>query len=658
MMLGESDIDMDEISDHRTVMIECVSSNCEFSGNLSISSKYYRKYLQIIIQNIQFKDTTFHLSNVNIQFINTYFFESRIQDKSELWPRQFTELNLKFSRVHFDGSDENNQPIILTIMYTLNTMVHFEETKITNSIINVNSGRLWLKIDDTIFYDSVTFLNSISLCFAYLQNVTISNQKIVNTNKVSFTLNSEKLYLEILNSKLENADGGFFVNKTFAGYLESWLNIKIENSLFLNNTKFGSGAALAVQSFTSNGTGNQNYIHVFNSTFRFNKALRKSYHAAYGGAISIQTLVKLPSDQNTLLVNVVNCTFLNNYARDAGGAIYTKQDHIELKVFGSKFSLNDPDYSSYLSTFILAYADRITVENTTFNYQIERSEKTLFDLSMTSGGGYLDFNVVCHSWHELYTFSDFQISSETKKEFLENFGAYCVHCPPSLFFPSEGICSVTYFENSSNVDIVDTLHPDSKLDYFSCPYGADCNRPLLRSKPNFWGCKFNNKFTFHQCPVGYCCRASSNSPCPSYNMCSANRTGILCGTYKEGYALSIMSTNCLEKNTFDAQWFWAVGFVAMAAYMLWYTFKDDILGMPSYILKILFEKCMRKSGSMIDHDVENNDIEKGYFGILTYFVQAASMMKLSLDLETSYGATAVVQEIEKYVDILLSIELS
>ena len=223
MILGESDIDMDEISDHRTVMIECVISNCEFSGNLSISAKYYTKYLQIIIQNIQFKDTTFHLSNVNIQFINTYFFESRIQDKSELWPRQFTELSLKFSRVHFDGSDEHNQPIILTIMYTRNTMVHFEETKITNSIINVNSGWLWLKIDDTIFYDSVTFLNSISLCFAYLQNVTISNQKIVNANKASFTLNSEKLYLEILNSKLENTYGGILVNKTFAGYLESWL---------------------------------------------------------------------------------------------------------------------------------------------------------------------------------------------------------------------------------------------------------------------------------------------------------------------------------------------------------------------------------------------------------------------------------------------------
>ena len=181
MILGESDIHMGEISDNRTVRIECVIPNCEFSGNISISAKYYTKYLQIIIQNIQFKDTTFHLSNVNIQFINTYFFESRIQDKPELWPRQFTELSLKFSRVHFDGSDEHNQPIILTIMFTRNTMVHFEKTKITNSIINVKSERLWLKIHDTILYDSVIFLNSISLCFAYLQNVTISNQKTVNT---------------------------------------------------------------------------------------------------------------------------------------------------------------------------------------------------------------------------------------------------------------------------------------------------------------------------------------------------------------------------------------------------------------------------------------------------------------------------------------------
>ena len=41
--------------------------------------------------------------------------------------------------------------------------------------------------------------------------------------------------------------------------------------------------------------------------------------------------------------------------------------------------------------------------------------------------------------------------------------------------------------------------------------------------------------------------------------------------------MSIMSSNCIDTQTCGIPWFFAVTSVAMVCYMLWYTFKDDIL---------------------------------------------------------------------------------
>ena len=126
----------------------------------------------------------------------------------------------------------------------------------------------------------------------------------------------------------------------------------------------------------------------------------------------------------------------------------------------------------------------------------------------------------------------------------------------------------------------------------------------------------------------------------------------MCGVCKYGYSASILSNECLSDSECGTSWLWAASVIAVISYMLWYTFKDDILGFPSVLATKLF--CRKESNKGSDSE----DIDKGYFCITTYFVQASAMMRLSIMLDGIDSLTNIIQEVEKHTGLLLSIELS
>ncbi len=116
-----------------------------------------------------------------------------------------------------------------------------------------------------------------------------------------------------------------------------------------------------------------------------------------------------------------------------------------------------------------------------------------------------------------------------------------------------------------------------------------------------------------------------------------NFTGDLCGACKDGFSISIMSGKCTSNNTCNrAQWFWAFAVMAALAYASWYTFKDDILAIPSNLLMKIVDFIKQriareKTTKHKDYAVENNvnaiasnepGPDRGYFGIVTFYVQA------------------------------------
>ena len=97
-----------------------------------------------------------------------------------------------------------------------------------------------------------------------------------------------------------------------------------------------------------------------------------------------------------------------------------------------------------------------------------------------------------------------------------------------------------------------------------------------------------------------------------------------------------------------ALWFLAVGIISAAAYMLWYTFKDDILSCTGVLFGII---CRIKN-------TKSENVDKGYFGIMIYFIQAGAMMRLFVPIDTNDNLATSLQQIEKYIGLMLSIELS
>ena len=55
---------------------------------------------------------------------------------------------------------------------------------------------------------------------------------------------------------------------------------------------------------------------------------------------------------------------------------------------------------------------------------------------------------------------------------------------------------------------------------------------------------------------------------------------------------------------------------------------------------------------------EDEDVDKGYFGILNYFIQAISVLRLTLELEARQSVLSTMLKIEKYISLSVSIELS
>ena len=87
----------------------------------------------------------------------------------------------------------------------------------------------------------------------------------------------------------------------------------------------------------------------------------------------------------------------------------------------------------------------------------------------------------------------------------------------------------------------------------------------------------------------------------------------------------------------------------MISYMFWYTFKDDIMGFSLTLFKTIF-----KTGK----ETQVDNVDKSFFGIITYFVQAAAMIRLTIENSSSSITVEDVQEIEKCMGLMLSIELS
>ena len=630
------------------VTIKCKENKCVFNNNLEMKASTYNKYLTIYIENITFKNARVFLCNLNVHFNNTVFINTNITDRPQF--SQVTWMNeifLTFFQVNFictipvcpaSGLNFENP----------NIMIRIDNSYMENINIQIKTLNLFIVIQNSLInlQKSKILFEAESMILAHFNNVTIINQ---TAHFQTLEVSSKKIEVEMMACIIQNTFGGIQLNKLQSGILESWLRVDIDQSYFINNTKLGSGGALNLL-YISSSVISYSYINIKGSSFIGNKVSRQGYKSSYGGALSLNSLPGDLDNGNKVYLIIVECKFENNKAEDGGGAIYTTQYNNYLNITNTIFEVDNEDYVSNETVFIIA-SSNLSMNSNVFTFKLRKEFVSLLKLEMIeelSEIGSLNITVICLPWHKLSTSSDFKISSITGQLMLKRYTSHCIPCSSSYYLPTDGLYTVRYLRNVSRVQVIDPLLGSSDLQCLDCPYGAECTGSLLKPKPNFWGYKYEGKILFQQCPVGYCCTGTQGISCNSYNVCSANRAGNLCGACKAGYSLSIFSSNCMNDKECKALWFWAVGIISAAAYMLWYTFKDDILSFIGVLLGII---CRIKN-------TKSDTVDKGYFGIMIYFIQAGAMMRLFVPIDTSDNLTTNLQEIEKYIGLMLSIELS
>ncbi len=541
---------------------------------------------------------------------------------------------------------EDDEECLLVLNKTFSVAVIFAECGLINAGTQINIPHLFFKATDTSFQGSPIILHVDLLCFGIFGNVHSSGSDPNLPEALLLEISSIQLNITFEASIFQKSGGGIQVRKMEYELLVSFLGLHFENCIFQNNMKLGSGGAIEIQfnGPDASKVDKNSFIIVQNSTFAENIAGRTGSANSLGGALSFQSQTT-GNDCHKLYVHIGSSTFTNNKATDGGGAIYISDKCLSTTIANSTFKITDEDFDSPKGAFILSYSE-ITIVFSLLVRNLPEYCPPLLKLEMLSETAViqkLNMKIQCHEWYNITIETNFVEQQAKEIQII------CSSCPTSFYIPSDGQFFVSYFPNQSMVLVEGQEGRAENPTCTQCPVGADCPGNDLKGKPNYWGTNHDQVITMYECPADYCCTEN----CTGYDKCSGHRIGTLCGQCEENYSLSMLSSDCIEATTCDSHWLWPLIILAVVAYMAWYTFKDDILRIPVIIFKKMCKRCSRPSS---DDDIHY--VDKGYFGIVTYFIQVKAVMVIPLSMDQEQITDQIFSAIENYIQLALNFELS
>lgn len=277
--------------------------------------------------------------------------------------------------------------------------------------------------------------------------------------------------------------------------------------------------------------------------------------------------------------NCINKTFFyNNIAELSGGAFYIERGGSS--IFNSSFHFNTGN-SSGGSIFQAGLSRTLHLENidvsstdknagiigTTIHSQSKTIAKNINVTMILSKHDPLDslqgvllpkskvhnLTFSCSSNYKIRYKSVHRESSNTS--FLH---VACIACSKGLYTT---VGSSTKFLNSK-----ETIENQAMCR--PCPSGGVCTKYVL-SRDNFWGFtvitkQTNDNVDSHQhiafipCPETYCCSRKTKN-CSSFNTCSHNREGRICGKCQKNFTLNYFSGQCVKQSSdCNVIWFWII----------------------------------------------------------------------------------------------------
>ncbi len=625
----------------RKISIICLDS-CVLNNSFTIFAMTFQRSLVIELESLWFHNCTLSVGNVHLLFKKIYFVDSLLTEH-EPARGDLGQLELHFSNIKFNcKSGISSCGLTFKNVFTLS--IFLLRSKLTNIVTLLNVPNLFFDIGETTFVGGQVMLENTKLSFLSLQNILFTEPSPISQKFITLKITGYRIDVTFTNCVFENTGGLELVQKD-SEVLDSWIKFDIQNCTFYQCVKFESGGALSLTFIPPHTSLSKslNFIKITNSTFMQNGALKFGKFVSQGGALHISSQ-KIANTCFWIQVEIVGSKFINNKATDGGGALFTSGECVNLKIINSVFEITDIEFDSTPGAFIIAHS-QVSIISSILSRVFKGQSSSLVELEMLSQMTNIrDFDILlqCPEWYKASLKTKF-VQFQVRKLLLA-----CKPCPVSFYVSTEGHFLISLVSNESDVYVEDSTTKAIHFNCLPCPAGAHCPGNDLTASPNFWGLRSDSEIAMYPCPVEYCC-----AECTSYNQCSGHRTGMLCGSCEQDYSLSLLSSECIHKSSCNDHWLWPMAVLVMFLYVCWYTFKDDVLTIPARWSNIIQKVCSRKACKP-----EQNNIDKGYFGIVTNFVQVKALWVIPKPNNNTRVVYRIFHQIESYIQLVLNFELN
>ncbi len=526
--------------------------------------------------------------------------------------------------------------------------------------------RSFIKAPTVIRYTQTTFHNSSLL--VNLQSYGSEHIKVQN------------LYINILEC--------IFISTPLSIYSDI-SSMFISNSTFKHSYRKGDGGAICIKTLHATSK-----VLIFQSTFEENAAEKGGMlHNIFGSGGALFVGAK---KGGKIDLSIKDCIFKNNFAVGNGASLYLALG-VRLSIFKSillyetidKANLKTIVYS--VGRLIKYFELDIVIQNT----ELESGVRNYGILELNAVEN-IKMSVQCPDWYfhvvdTVEIVQDVILFLFTYKR-IEKIRYQCRPCPDIFYTPSGNTAKYLYPSDQNNLSINTRSTPCIK-----CPYGASCPGNNVIPRQNYWGYWHEGELSFQACPAGYCCSGNDEAPCDHFDSCAGNRAGVLCGACREDFSVSILMGKCTPNvECGDDRWFSLLAVFGTMIYTLWYTFKDYILGCIFVAVNILRRPFIKKVKSQVIQkdklskdsgkepvardlkDIQtqaipkkiqmkdikssvcmnDNKVDKGYFGIITFFVQMSAAMEIHVEFSEIDNSSSFLDMITENIGKLFSIQFS
>ncbi len=550
----------------------------------------------------------------------------------------------------------------------------FSQTLFIQPVINIKVQSLeYLKIPAIMGFTDVTVISENQ--YLLHRSVFWGSKKNAGSLKLiqpSIILNLVNPYIKIMDSAFSGTH--FEIHSAKQDYNSVFFPVSISNSTFQNAFHEGNGG-LTITS------------EVYHSMLRLSSCIFSNNTAMKGFGDLEGKGGGLYVEANSLELLMEHCSFADNEASDSGLALYASEG-VTLSLVNCSFQYELQPYGLTQHPLIFA-AGRVTQFNGLIQIVNKKPDTNIGPISVFYIGRIQQINIEIQCPKFFKHVMDYSLRATTENVVPD----LTYKCSPCIdnYFTTASANKILSFNGRHNTSLSGSLIKDRESERcIQCPFGGLCTGNNVIPRPNYWGYWSKDTLVFQQCPAGYCCAGRDNI-CSEFDHCEGDRTGVLCGACQMGFSVSILSGVCTPSSHCGRdQWFWLFVLLLVVAYVLWYTFKNDIFyfifTVLSSIMKLLSQSTLSKNISAITEDqsknknilamsqkpaelinfskdaaFEENDtdgaLDKGYFGIVTYYVQMAAVISIQIEFSDIDNSESFLDKMVNTVGQFLNLEL-